>query len=346
MTANNNHLQDQDKKALPVIYTSGILAGILFSITCCGILSAFLPNAHAQNSTKPAKATNFNLNSQSTPTQTKTLAPIQLQSNVDNTKQNQQYNNQEVITFTNSGIANEGWMKGKFRVDRIGDIFLKEGIAYIDGTRINIWAIPQYYETPRIVLTGFVLKTEEDTERINNSAKEYVGLAYFYEGEYTEKFPNPDGQDLIFKHDGSVHGRITSLGKGYITINCKTDPAMRIPVDHITLIRSPKAYTFTLSSTPSGDTIRTQYNGASEMLQSASGKAPLLVFKSTDPNFAIQTTTIIGEPPKKKFFFSSTPITMPMNPEQNPDADTSYDEDEENSDDIPVKFNWKQNFQR
>jgi hypothetical protein len=217
------------------------------------------------------------------------------------------------IKFTHNGVANEGWINGSFSCNKLANINLDNGVVTVRGNRIYIQAVPQYYETPRLLLSGYVLRAEDDSTA---KEKEFVGLAYFTEGEYIDRLDNLDNPDLIFKNDGAVQGQISSINEKEVQLRQRFNNTLTLPLEAITFIRSPRAFTFSIIDNE-------------DISSKDKSKLDYLVFKPTNQTLSLPSTSIIGKPAKKKSFFSSD------------EEDVQEDEEDE----TPIRFFWKKQQQ-
>lgn len=191
----------------------------------------------------------------------------------------------EPLSFSPDNDRSPSTLSCDVRLDSVGSLSLRSGVAIIRGNRINILSRPDDYLPAKTILTGFVVRVEADTV---SKPAQVTGLAYFQSGESLRDLDDPHAVDLIFKHDGALSGRIAGI-QGYDLRVIRLD-GTTMPVDISTLkfIRSPRAFLF-----------RIPINNSAEIPEAVAfnSDASSAVFKATVARRSLPLSSVLPAPP-------------------------------------------------
>jgi hypothetical protein len=153
------------------------------------------------------------------------------------------------LKFTPTGSQNVGEIVCTTAVQKVGRYYPPAGSVSIKGDVIKIQATHGFEDEASDVLLGEVFDTECDT---SHTPLTVTGLAYFDQGTALDTMDKPDGDELVFAKQGSVRGSIQQINKSYIVVQKKDGTLSQIDRNLVILIRSPRAFRFTMLASVNG----------------------------------------------------------------------------------------------
>ena len=152
-------------------------------------------------------------------------------------------------------------------VHKIGSLQLDDAQAVIEQGSVYIRAS---YMGPSAepLLRGRVIRLD-DAGTASGAMRKMSGLVLFHSGQMLGQLNEGDGyhsqfgvapipmEEFIFRKTGSLSGQILSVSGDQMTV-CSRGLVTTIPLDSVSYVRSPRAFLFTISGTPSSDQSRTQ----------------------------------------------------------------------------------------
>jgi hypothetical protein len=147
------------------------------------------------------------------------------------------------LTFTPNGDSNAGNLKCEVAVKSLGGLALKNGSASITGRVINIKAGSAFFDTPRTVLVGSVLRSEAN---LTSDPPNVTGLALFLMGDWQDQIDDGSSKDTIFCKEGHLEGRILGIENDSLSANVNGIP-QHIPLTSVLYIRSPRVFVFKIA---------------------------------------------------------------------------------------------------
>ena len=145
------------------------------------------------------------------------------------------------ISFTPNGISNCGAIKGEVKVNALGGLSVKNGVATINGRVITLKACSEYTDTPQTVLIGSVLRSEANP---TSSPPSVTGLALFLLGDWIEQVDDPTNPDVIFRSNGQIQGRIIGIENDALAMKRADGKQEAVPLNSILYLRSPRVFVF------------------------------------------------------------------------------------------------------
>ncbi len=185
------------------------------------------------------------------------------------------------LHFSPDGDANAGLLDCQLPISALGPLSLRNGSVQIGGNVIAVSASPEYLAPLRVILSGCVIRTEET--RMTSDVR-LTGLAFFDSGQMLSQIEDASQEDLVFRNDGALRGRILSADSNQLTISSADGSRRTIDCSTILFIRSPRAFTFTVT----GRHVREALAGG-EIL----GESEVLSFRPTAPQRVLSPTSIL-----------------------------------------------------
>lgn len=182
-------------------------------------------------------------------------------------------------------------------IQTLGSVELYGSVAIIKGNSIQIQQSYVSYGAAPPQLQGVVIRLD-DPNALGGGRKEVTGLALFTGGNLLSEFGSAGGQDIIFRNEGSVAGDVLFQDRDSLIVRKKDGQEVRIPLDAITYIRSPRAFLFTLT----GRSAEAGKSSASASAGSGSGRSQVVAisFQSTYGRSAADSSTPTSVVPEKQ----------------------------------------------
>jgi hypothetical protein len=149
------------------------------------------------------------------------------------------------LSFSPNGEATAGSVACDVPVSGIGALTLQDGRSVIRGSVIEVQSATNPNLPPQVVLSGTVIHLEVVPSSANT---QITGLALFAGGTLLPQLDDPSATELIFRPTGALRGRVGSVQGTVLQMNASNGIRQNIDIDSVLFIRSPRAFTFTLST--------------------------------------------------------------------------------------------------
>jgi hypothetical protein len=179
------------------------------------------------------------------------------------------------LKFYPNGDGNAGYVRCAIPVTAVGSQVLSSAKAVIEGRRISI------NQGSSSLLSGIVIRAEYSQQASGLGIK---GLVFFNDGSLLSDLDDATVDDLVFRSDGSVTGRITGIGVNGLSIRKATGEVVSMEMPNVYFIRSPKAFTFATN-----DDRASQPQGTNPF----TAEVPALTFKATSSRRSYSMTSIV-----------------------------------------------------
>jgi hypothetical protein len=152
-----------------------------------------------------------------------------------------------VFFSADGGSGGSGSVEAALPLDKLGPVPLPRGRVWLRGNTAEVTVIPEWQFDPRTALTGPVLDTRLTSTK---SGAVVTGIVFFDNGEWINYYDDPRAIDTVSTKSGSTSGRISNISNGLITLKTLGGQTALIALTDATAIRSPRAFTFSIPTTP------------------------------------------------------------------------------------------------
>jgi hypothetical protein len=152
-----------------------------------------------------------------------------------------------VFFSADGGAGGSGSVETAMPLDKLGSVPLPRGRFWLRGNSAEVTVVPEWQFDPRTALTGPVLDTRLSTTKAGGVV---TGIVFFDNGEWINYYDDPHSIDTVNTKTGSTSGRITSINNGLITLKTVGGQTALIALTDATAIRSPRAFIFSIPTTP------------------------------------------------------------------------------------------------
>ncbi|GEM_PF-2989952 len=218
-------------------------------------------------------------------------------------------------------------------VDKLAALSLK-ALFTVTNNSVTLTGAADEYMEPTDLLHGVVIKVEADTA--SNPGK-VTGLVYFQSGQGLRQIDSPEVDDVVFRREGSISGRIVEATPARLVMVTKDGGRVRIDTGDVKYVRSPRAFMFVipLAAGP-------QLPDAAPFVAEAAGGE----LKPTVGQRSLPMSSIVPESLKKQRLWPDT--TSDGDPDSYRrasirDNDSPLPEGEEEDDPLTPVFKWQPN---
>lgn len=152
------------------------------------------------------------------------------------------------LSFDPEDANSRGSISCAVQTDKIDRLGLRNGMVVINGNVITVKSSPDGFLPPQAVLNGVIIRAEADTD---SSSPKITGIAFFLSGAGLPAINDAGAEDVVFRHDGAISGRLVGINGDKIDFARKDGSHTAIDVSTVKFVRSPRALLFRIPLTSS-----------------------------------------------------------------------------------------------
>ena len=147
-------------------------------------------------------------------------------------------------------------------ISNVSGVVLQDGVLVIQGVNIAVRTSVDANNTYD-VLVGKVVRSEVVPDSNNGQV---TVLAVFTGGTLIRQFDDPCQEELVFRNNGALTGRIADVNDSSLSVIFKDKTINNISFASVLYVRSPRAFVFNIAlcqpgSTKSGDSFKANIEG-------------------------------------------------------------------------------------